>query len=373
MDVNRLYDLKRVNRIRIYNMIRNQENISRKELAYKLQLSLPTINQNLCELIEEGYIQESGLVGKSVGRRAVVYSICKEIKLSIGIDITKNHINIACINLKSECIYKKKITCPFERSDSYAQYLGALIDEMIQILELEKTQIEGVGISIPGLIDVSGEKVYYGASLKFTGMTLQEFSKYIDYPCRLYNDADAAGYAEACLGNAISDSFYISLNNSVGGAILINGQIYKGAKAKSGEIGHMTLDPNGPICFCGQRGCFDVYCNAAVLSDCTNKDLGEFFEKLENNNLECKEVWNKYLYYLSVGINNIRMLFDCQIILGGYVGSYLEPYMQELKELVRDKNPFEDEIEYLTICQVRGEASALGAALPFVQNVINNI
>ena len=90
-----LFDTKRVNRARIYNLIREKGNVSRKELAYTLQLSLPTVNQNLSELMEDGYIRESGLVGKTVGRRATVYSICEDVRVAIGIDITKNHMYVS--------------------------------------------------------------------------------------------------------------------------------------------------------------------------------------------------------------------------------------------------------------------------------------
>lgn len=368
-----LFDTKRVNRARIYNLIREKGNVSRKELAYTLQLSLPTVNQNLSELMEDGYIRESGLVGKTVGRRATVYSICEDVRVAIGIDITKNHIIIVCVNLNGEAIYRKKVRRLFERSSQYSKYLSELVDETVECLKLKEEQVTGVGIAVPGLITLEGDKIFYGKSLNFTGMTCKELAGFIPYEAELYNDADAAGYAEAHIGNVIPDSFYVSLNNSVGGAILINGQVYRGERAKSGEIGHMTLEPEGEPCFCGQKGCLDVYCNATVLSEHTDGDLGAFFESLNRGNQECMDIWENYLRYLALGINNIRMLFDCKIILGGYVGAYLEPYLEELKKRVIEKNPFEKESDYLKICKVKGEASAMGAALPFVQKVIDLI
>ena len=189
----------------------------------------------------------------------------------------------------------------------------------------------------------------------------------------MYNDAHAAGYGEAHIGTAIWDSFYISLNNSVGGAILIDGKVYSGERGKSGEIGHMTLEPDGGECFCGQRGCLDVYCNATVLAETTDGDLKSFFERLEAGDEKCRAVWDKYLSYLAQGINNIRMLFDCKIILGGYVGAYMEPYIEQLKRLVIERNPFESEIDYLRVCKVKREASAIGAALPYIQKIVDNI
>lgn len=368
-----LYDLKQANRRRIFRMIREKSNVSRRDLAFELQLSLPTVNQNLSDLINDGYIKEAGQIGKTVGRRATVYSICENAKVAMGIDITKNHITVVCVNLKADCIYTKRIRYPFQRCDSYLKKLSEMLQEATEYLGLSEKEIVGVGISVPGLITLDGSKIFYGESLNFSNMTCEEFATYIPYPCELYNDADAAGYAEAQIGTAARDSFYISLNNSVGGAILINGQIYKGEKSKSGEIGHMTLDIHGKPCFCGQKGCLDVYCNATVLSEKTDGDLKEFFHQLNQKNEEFVKVWTEYLDYLAVGINNIRMLFDCKIIIGGYVGAYLEPYLEQLKEKVAEKNPFEKDVDYLKVCKVKGEASAVGAALPFLQNVIENI
>lgn len=135
----------------------------------------------------------------------------------------------------------------------------------------------------------------------------------------------------------------------------------------------MTLEPDGGKCFCGQRGCLDVYCNATVLAEAADGDLKSFFERLEAGDEKCRAVWDKYLSYLSQGINNIRMLFDCKIILGGYVGAYMEPYIEQLKRLVIERNPFESEIDYLRVCKVKREASAIGAALPYIQKIVDNI
>lgn len=368
-----LYDLKKVNRRRIYKKIRDKGNISRTDLSYELQLSLPTVNQNLLELIEEGYIRESGLVGKTGGRRATVYSICENAKVAVGVDITRNHITVVCVNLNADCIYTKRIRYPFARNDEYLKKLSEMISDTVAQLDIPEENFAGVGIAVPGLITPDGSRIFYGESLNFTNMTCLEFARYISFPCKLYNDADAAGYAEAHIGTAIWDSFYISLNNSVGGAILIDGKVYSGERGKSGEIGHMTLEPDGGECFCGQRGCLDVYCNATVLAEAADGDLKSFFERLEAGDEKCRAVWDKYLSYLAQGINNIRMLFDCKIILGGYVGAYMEPYIEQLKRLVIERNPFESEIDYLRVCKVKREASAIGAALPYIQKIVDNI
>lgn len=95
-------------------------------------------------------------------------------------------------------------------------------------------------------------------------------------------------------GIDLTDAFYISLSNNIGGAILIGQKVYKGEGPRSGEVGHMTIIPDGRECYCGQRGCFETYCNASILSDLSDGDLTLFFEKLEAGDKACMEAWKEY-------------------------------------------------------------------------------
>lgn len=194
--------------------------------------------------------------------------------------------------------------------------------------------VAGVGIAVPGLITEDHQQIFYGKILGFTGITAKKMGKYIPYRCYLYNDADAAGYAEVSSRKDIADAFYICLSNNIGGSVLINHQVYKGEGPRSGEVGHMTIVLDGNECYCGQKGCFETYCNATILSDLFEGDLDMFFEKLEEGNKVCEKVWDEYLHYLAIAANNVRMLFDCK---------------------------------------VKREALALGSALPFIHELWNTI
>ena len=359
-------DLKRENRNKVFKKILTAGSISSPALSYELQLSRPTVKQNLDELLSLGLIYESGSVGHTGGRRAKTYSVINKSKTALGIDLTRNHITISVTDLCENIIYEKRVRRAFSLDDDYRAYLGELVQEAVNSQELDEEQILGVGIAVPGLIKEDHKEVFYGKILDFTGMTVDEIGKYIPYPCRLYNDADAAGYAEISQRKELSDAFYISLSNNIGGAILINHKVYKGEGPRSGEIGHMTIVPEGNRCYCGQTGCFETYCNAAILSDLYDGNLARFFEELENGDEKCVQIWEEYLKYLSVAVNNIRMLFDCKVILGGYVGAYMEKYLSRLKGLAANRNTFEDHAEYLMACKVKKEALAFGGALPFI-------
>ena len=180
---------------------------------------------------------------------------------------------------------------------------------------------------------------------------------------------------ETWIDGQVKNAFYISLSNSIGGAMIIDNAIYEGDSLKGGEIGHMTVVPEGgELCYCGKRGCFDTLCRASNLDCYTNGNLEEFFRLLGNGDKGASELWEKYLDNLSLSIHNIRILFDGTVILGGYVGAYIGDYMEELNRRVDDRNPFGDKAEnYLRACRYKVEATAAGGAIFFVDHFLENI
>lgn len=372
-DYNIQLELKKENRNKIFNKIREAKEISAPLLTNELHLSRPTVKQNLVELLEEGYIYESGSMGYTGGRRAKEYSPVAKSRVALGVDLTRNHITVIMADLCGGMIYNKRVRKEFVRDDGYCRLLGELVKEAVEDQQVKEEAVLGVGIAIPGLVNELHQTVFYGEILDFTGMTAEEIGKYIPYPCRLYNDADAAGYAEISQNSTLTDAFYISLSNNIGGAVLIDHKVYRGEGFRSGEIGHMTVVEGGRECYCGQKGCFEAYCNAASLAEEYGGNLDAFFDKLERGDHRCTARWEEYMKYLAMAVNNVRMLFDCKVIIGGYVGGRFEKHLPRLKEMVEKRNTFGTGAGYLSACKVKKEALALGSALPFIHQCWKNI
>lgn len=366
-------ELKRENRNRVFNKIREEGSMSRSALSRELNLSLPTVTQNLTELMELGVIWENGSFGHTGGRRARAYSVNGRSRLAVGVDITRNHISIVVVDCNGDVICRDKVQRSFALTDEFLQQLGALIEQTLDACKTAESKVLGVGVAVQAIVSADHQQLYYGKTLQRTGTTAQQLRAFIPYPCRMYNDAEAAGYAELVQHPDIRDMFYISLSDNIGGSVLIDNKVYRGDTPKSGEVGHLTIHPAGRDCYCGQRGCFDAYCSASVLRRDSDMELPEFFAQLEAGNTACQSLWEEYLHNLAIVVNDIRMLFDCSIIVGGYVGAYMEPYLQPLKALVQARNPFETDTDYLSICRVKEEALALGSALPFVHEHWQNI
>ena len=364
--------VKKINRNAVYRYLYNREAQSKQDIAYALRLSLPTVTQNINELFALGLLTEKGEFESTGGRKAKALELDYSARYAVGLDVTKNHVGIVIIDLGCRVIDFVRHRQVFKNEPSYFEEVGRLITQSIQKTKIDTDKILGVGIGIPTIVSPDQQHATYGPVIGFTGGRLEQFSQHISYPCILCNDANAAGFAEIWHRGTDHNMVYISLSNSVGGAILINGEVCDGSNQRAGEVGHITVVPNGPECYCGQKGCLDAVCNSRILAGACNGSLEEFFAQLSTDE-EKQRMWATYMDHLALAINNLRMTLDSNIVVGGYVGSLMDGYIEQLRENVASRNPFERDASYLDACNYKFEATAVGAALYFVDTFINEI
>lgn len=371
-----VWEVKHNNRKAIYHYIRNKGAVSKQDIVFNLQLSLPTVTQNLDYLSKQGLIDTSHKMKQEStgGRIPMACSYVQDGKIAVGLDITRHHIKSVVVDLSGniiQLVYKRQL---YEKGDHYLKLLGDAVEEVIEKSHIERQKLLGVGIAVPGLIDKEKERVVYGRVIDNKDMTREDFAKYIPYPTKLLHDSNAAGYAEVWSTPGLHNAFYINLSNSVGGSVLINDTVYEGDGLICGEVGHLKLISNGKECYCGRRGCVDAYCNAGNLTEHTDGNLAEFFKKLEEKDEKIMQVWDEYLDYLAMTISNVRIMFGCKIILGGYVGAYIKTYMNMLCERVDALDAFaEKAADYLLPCKYKVESVAAGAAIMYIDEFLENI
>lgn len=366
-------ELKKINRSSVYQLLYQKHALSKQDIAYDLKMSLPTVTQNLKELTEMGLICSGGTFDSTGGRKAKVHQCVSDLKIAIGVDITRSHIGILAVDLFGKILNQERKYKPFENTDVYYQMLGELVENFIDTYGLARERILGVGIAVPALFSEDGTKVVYGKVLDLAGVYSETIMQYIKYPSFIYHDSEVAGFAEFWAAKNITNAIYISLGSSIGGAVYLNSECQVGVNRRSGEVGHMTLVENGKLCYCGKRGCLDAYCSADALKESAGVDLEEFFAGLQKGNSGYHDLWDTYLAYLSTAIHNTIMAFDCPVILGGYVGMYLEPYIEELFQRVSEKCPFLIDTTYLVLGKYKKEAIAAGAALRLIEKYIRAI
>jgi predicted NBD/HSP70 family sugar kinase len=382
-------DVKRLNRNRVFRYINRHGRLSKPEIAQALGMSSPTVLFITNELIEKGILREEGEFESSGGRKAKALYPNHDSRFAFGLDITLNHFGVVLTNLSGAVIKhvrKKKI---FENTEQYWQFLSESLADFISETTVADEKILGVGIALPGIIDMRRKRLAFSHVLNVFDVPCEQISRDIRFPVAFTNDANAAALAELNSRQDYAQAIYLSMSNSVGGAIIFrkeqflgqkrdddawqNNNLVMGDNFKGGEIGHMALYPGGKPCYCGKRGCFDSYCSAKILSQFTDGNLEDFFGRLKQGEPALKAEWELYLDNLAFMINNLRMMMDCKVIVGGYVGGFIESYLEDLRSRLRLLDTFSDDGSYVEACTYRFEASALGAALLHIEAYINTI
>lgn len=362
------YSGKKATKYNILNYMLNHGDTSKVELAKQLNLSMPTVLSNVNELIETGLVTEKGELESTGGRKAVLIGLKKDYRYAIGVDITAHHLGIVLVDLCGEVLKQERIRMKFDADISYYMQLT---EELKKIYEpqIDSGKILGVGISLPGIINQKEKFLVKSHALNLENYSLKMIEQILAMPVYYENDANAAMLAES--PQRLKNSVYLSLNNTLGGAVCIDGVLFTGQNCRAGEFGHMILNPGGKKCYCGKCGCADAYCAASVLTQGKNK-LEEFMESIQTD-AKANVVWEEYLENLAILISNLRMSYDTDIILGGEVGGYLSDYMVELGKKIFKYNLFDDDLSYLKNCSYRKEASAVGVAKQFFWKVMETI
>ena len=358
----------------IYRIIYQDKKTSRQNIAQKSGISLPTIALNLNLLTEAGLVRTIGSFQSTGGRKPHIISYIPDARFALGIDITRNHLSLVLIDLDLNIIGSQRMRLAFRDCDDYFRILEAESTKLLESHLIDHDKLLGAGISMPVHVMSDQKSISYATVINVSSNIYQRLSSYIPCPFLLFNDANSAGLAESWISGSEQPMIYLSLSNSVGGANMTGKELYTGVNFRSAEFGHICIVPNGRECYCGQKGCLDAYCSARCLSDFTDGNLAEFFEILKSgNNPGIQRVFDEYLNHLALAVNNLRMCYDCDIVLGGNVGSYMANYIQIFREKALRLNPFEDNGDFIRVCHYRTEASAVGAAAYYINDFVQNL
>lgn len=361
---------KHINYKNIYSYIYQKRNTSKQAMAVDLGLSLPTITQNLKELEECGLVTKDGLFESNGGRKAYIFRSVSTAKISIGVEVLKEIVNIVAVNLYGEILDTETLDVTYENSRLYYCMLGNWVNNFIARLPFESDKILGVGIAVQGLTSIDGTSIIYGKIMKNAGVTLENFAQYIQYPCILMHDAEAAAFAELWFHKELDDAIYIGLNRNVGGAVIVDGRIHRGLAGRSGAIEHMRVVSDGRPCHCGRKGCMEAYCSGDRLKTDSGMTIDAFFEALHAGDARCREIWEDYLRCLAFSIDNIRCVLDSTIILGGLIAAHLT---EDDFHHIRDFIPGDWGELHLVSGSCGAHSTIVGAALYYIDLYLKSI
>jgi predicted NBD/HSP70 family sugar kinase len=382
--------IKDSNKKLILNLLREKREMTKQQIAKDIGVSIPTVISNTKELMDEGLVEEAGVADSSGGRKPVIVNFKPNARYSFGVEIDIFKVKIILLNLDSEILAEEQFTIDnalgkiTDEKDIHIliQKISICILNIIKEKQIDKQFILGVGIALPGTVNEENKVLEWAPNLSVRNISFKDMEKILELPVYLENEANAAAMAELKLGVAknMRNLVYISIKEGIGTGIVVKDYLYKGKNKKAGEFGHMTIVKDGRACKCGKNGCLEQYASQAALMHSYSlklgletKDLKAFFKGLDEGEKEAKEVWEEYLDYLAIGIQNIILILDPHyIVLGGELCDYEKQFMEPLKDKIFTPNSFFsiDDIRIFT-SKLKNYSAIIGAAMLPQQKLFN--
>lgn len=368
-------DLRRINRNRVFRhlLFEAPQGVKKQDLALALGMSLPTLTQNLGELMDLGLVNHDRLGSSSGGRPPRILQVTAGARWAVGVEVSANHIRLVALDLLAQVLDFQAVARPFRLDEAYAAELARTIEAFIDRVGLARTLLLGVGLTVPGIVSNDESLIAWAPTLNLRDVPVTALTEAIPYPTHVVNDANAGGYAQTWGKPADQPMVYVSLGRGVGGAILISGGAYLGQNGRSAEFGHICVHPGGTLCSCGRKGCLEAYCSTARLSDDLGLSLEEFFARLDGGDADCGALWDQYLDTLALALGNLRMTLDCPIVLGGKLSPFLQGHMEPLEARLRAWDPDRASTLDISICRHHDRANSLGAGLRFIEGFIRQV
>ena len=302
---------------------------TRSQLCELTGLSRATVSALVGELAERGLlVEESNAETGSTGRPVGVLSLDRSNGLGLGIDIGVRHVAVAVGDLGRNVYAERWRQAPVGHASSSG--LEAVVREVKAALREAGADLDHLVGAVVGLaapVSVQGGRIAEPKLLPgwAEGRLAGHLADALGVPVKLENTATLGALGEYVWGRAagIPDLVYVKLASRVGAGLVINGSLYRGADGLAGEFGHLTLDPNGPPCRCGGRGCLELYAGgSAILRELGRKDAGDGIELLIDDALAGDraviDAVTRAARYLGQGLASLAKLLNPQrIVIGG--------------------------------------------------------
>lgn len=327
-NVARSNTIRDINRQIVLNYVRERGPISRAEIAHETALQRSTVSLIVEELRVDGLIEE--VSGESTGGRPpILLSLRTADAVAIGVDLGTKRTIVAASDLVGRVLEQET----FETDSDSKKTTREIVDRARRLIKNNNGTIEGIGLSLPGLVDPEGKELFI-PTFKWRDLPLaKDISSATGLPVTMDNDANAAAQAELWFGRPeireVRDFILVLVEDGVGTGIVFDGQVYRGENGAAGEFGHMTIGQGAPVvCASGSRECWEAfasersalarYKNLVGNSNGTSISFGELIDLALRNDAPARVALKETAKYLGIGIANlIRGLAPEAVIVGG--------------------------------------------------------
>ncbi|MBX3084935.1 MAG: ROK family transcriptional regulator [Anaerolineae bacterium] len=273
--------VREINLSLIMNRLHRHTPISRAGLADMTGLNKSTVSSLVNELIEHRFIHELGVLSSGIGRPSVQLELNPQAGFIVSAEIGVGFVSVLCSNFTADIVWR----CREKLSIELGQ--AAILDRVIALLHTaieagkatpQSPTLLGIAIGIPGLIDMNEGKLLFAPNLRWRNVPIRHLMQreFPDVPVFVDNEANMAALGEYFFGAAqdFNEILYLSAGVGLGGAIVRDGQLMRGTTGFAGEFGHMTMDRDGELCNCGNRGCWETQVTQSAVFRAIRQAIG---------------------------------------------------------------------------------------------------
>jgi len=255
---------REVNRQIVLNLIREYQPISRAELARRMNVRRAALTAIVRDLIAAGDVEETGTAIAARGRRPTLMRIRTTDRTALAVDVRPGATVVALVDYGGKVLERTTFDTP-SNPDELSRVLGNTLKGMID--RLAGTPVgdgcQGIGIVVPGMVDKRSGRVLYAPRLGWRDVPLRDAIAEVT-GLQVFVESAPIACALARLwsvtrSRTVNNFVYVSVSDGVGVGIVNRGEVLRGETHTAGEFGHVSLDPNGPLCACGKRGCWEAF------------------------------------------------------------------------------------------------------------------
>jgi glucokinase-like ROK family protein len=329
--------MRAINRSTVLNIIKGEGPISRTDIGRLSGLSPATISEITSDLMEEGLIYEKEAGDSTGGRPPILLALNQDAAYVIGLKLAEDHISAALTDIEATVVDTLTVPVTGMRDVERAvAALGAAVEQVLAAASLSRERIMGVGIGLAGVIDAERGVCRYSPILHWRNVPLQRLvEEQTGIPVCIDNDVNTLAMAEKWFGagQGVDDFLVVTIGRGVGLGIVAHGRFYRGSRGGGGEFGHTVIDPQGPWCDCGKRGCLEAYVADPALVRAAHAvakrgqlrevqrdalTVEEITRRAQAGDETLQELFQQAGETLGVGIANLINVFNpALIILGG--------------------------------------------------------
>ena len=362
--------LRPANQRRVVDVLRGRgdDPVTQAELARVTGLASGTISNIVRELTAAGLIETE----PGSGRRGTVVRLSRTAGLVVGIDVGHSHLSVAVADLSGRPLVEKRRRLAHDHRYNEGLDLAAtLLDEALLEAGHSWDEVRSVGMGLPAPISddvVRSSAILPGwVGINAQGVSQERFKR----PVFIDNDANLGALAEHLIGAARGEDqvVYVKVSSGVGAGLIVDGKILHGARGTAGEIGHLTIDEQGPVCRCGSRGCLEAYAATdriaemmgAQLPDATIDDV---FESARSGNVAASRLLEDAGMHLGWGLATVvNLLNPGVVVVGGDLARAGEPLLEAIRMGLRRHVLADAASTPVVLSELGDRASMLGAVL----------